>query len=78
MAELASQSNREISIAEALTMWHSAQEYFENVSDPDLIEYAIYDLETAKRRYMYLLKRVRIKEDTCEHEKCDIEDRNAL
>lgn len=78
MAELASQSNREVSISEALSMWHAAQEYFQNVSDPDLIEYAIYDLETAKRRYMYLLKRVRVQEEAVVPVRNVMEDRNAL
>ncbi len=75
MAEL---SSREVSIQEALAMWHSAQEYFQNVSDPDLIEYAIYDLEAAKRRYMYLLKRVRNQEESDLIYKNGMEDRNAI
>ena len=41
---------------QALLAWKNAQNYFENVTDPDLVEYAVYDLEAAKRRYTYMLK----------------------
>ena len=39
--------------------WVSAQNYFENVTDPDLIDHAIYKLEAAEAKYTYLLKRAR-------------------
>jgi hypothetical protein len=39
--------------------WEAAQNFFNNVVDPDLVDYAIYDLETTKRKYMYLIKKVR-------------------
>ena len=44
-------------IAAALQQWKEATRYFENVSDPDLIEFAIYEMEASKRRYLCLLKR---------------------
>ncbi len=47
-------------IQEARDEWLQAQNYFENVSDPELVDYAIYRAEAAKRRYMYLLKQARI------------------
>ncbi|NLJ40777.1 MAG: YaaL family protein [Clostridiales bacterium] len=47
-------------ITEARNEWLEAQNYFENASDPDLVDYAIYKLEAAKLRYMYLLKQARI------------------
>lgn len=40
--------------------WQTAQNYFEHVSDPELVDYAIYKLEATCRRYMYLLKQARI------------------
>ncbi|HHU63678.1 MAG TPA: YaaL family protein [Clostridiales bacterium] len=40
--------------------WMAAQNFFENVTDPDLIDYAIYDIEAAKRKYMYLLKQAKL------------------
>lgn len=43
----------------ALEQWKDAQNYFENVTDPDQIDYAIFVLETARRRYQFLLKRAR-------------------
>ncbi|MGB9812643.1 MAG: YaaL family protein [Thermovenabulum sp.] len=39
--------------------WIAAEKYFESVSDPDLVEYAIYNIEAAKRKYIYLLKKAR-------------------
>jgi len=40
--------------------WQTAQNYFEHVCDPELVDFAIYKLEAARRRYMYLLKQARI------------------
>ena len=42
-------------IREAHSQWIDAKQYFNNVSDPDLIDYATYRIEAAKARYMYLL-----------------------
>ncbi len=42
--------------------WQAAQIYFESVSEPDLVDYAIYKMETARRKYMYLLKLARKEE----------------
>lgn len=47
-------------LSEARDEWLQAQNYFENVSEPDLVDYAIYRLEAAKRRYVYLIKQARI------------------
>ena len=41
----------------AMHEWKEAVAYFENVKDPELIDYAAYRIETARRRYEYLLKR---------------------
>ena len=46
-------------IKDALRSWQDAQKYFNSVSDPDLVDVAIYDLEAARRRYMYMLKCVK-------------------
>lgn len=48
--------NRQDEIALALKKWHEAINYFESVKDPDLIDFAIYDMEAARRRYIFLLK----------------------
>ncbi len=39
--------------------WLAARAYFDCVTDPDLIDYAIYTIEAAEKKYMYLLKRAR-------------------
>jgi hypothetical protein len=54
-------SDRELldAVHAAQLEWYAAQSYFENVSDPELVDYAIYKMEAAKRRYMYLLKAAR-------------------
>ena len=41
---------------QALSAWQDSQNYFKNVSDPDLVDYAIYDMEAARKRYVYMLK----------------------
>lgn len=43
----------------ALRDWKAATVYFENVDDPALVDYAAYDMEAAKRKYMYLLNSVK-------------------
>lgn len=43
-------------LEKALAYWKDAQNYFENVSDPDLIEFAIYDMKAAQQRYEYMVK----------------------
>jgi hypothetical protein len=37
----------------------AAENYFDNVDDPDLIDFAIYGLEAAKKKYAYMLKKAR-------------------
>ncbi len=39
--------------------WVYAHNYFQNVTDPDLIDHAIFMLEAAEAKYTYLLKRAR-------------------
>ncbi|MDR1620163.1 MAG: YaaL family protein [Clostridiales bacterium] len=50
-----SQSRQNELIQLALRDWKTATAYFESVSDPALIDYAAYDMEAAKRKYIYLL-----------------------
>ncbi len=49
-------------VSDALMNWKKATAYFESVSDPALVDYAIYDMEAAQKRYMYLLKHARMQE----------------
>lgn len=46
-------------VRHAYDVWQAAQNYFDNVADPDLIDFAIYDMEAAKKRYVYMLKKAR-------------------
>lgn len=47
-------------VAKALRAWQDAVRYFENVKDPELVDFAIYEMEAARRKYMFLLKRAGI------------------
>ncbi|HHU63672.1 MAG TPA: YaaL family protein [Clostridiales bacterium] len=47
-------------LSKAKKEWRAAEEYFDNVSDSDLVEYAIYSMEAAKRKYVYLLKQAKL------------------
>ncbi|MEW9123637.1 MAG: YaaL family protein [Thermotaleaceae bacterium] len=47
------------SIRTAHADWKNAEEYFQNVTDEDLIDYAIYRVQAAKTRYIYLMKLAR-------------------
>lgn len=46
-------------VEQARLEWRCARERFNQISDPDLIDHAIYDLEAAERRYVYLLKKAK-------------------
>lgn len=39
--------------------WLQARSYFDNVTDPDLVDHAIYCVEAAEKKYVYLLKKAR-------------------
>lgn len=45
------------SVEEARREWLAAKTYFDNVTDSDLIDHAIYMIEASERKYMFLLKR---------------------
>lgn len=46
-------------VEEAKQEWLNARIYFDNVVDPDLIDLAIYTMDAAERKYMYLLKQAK-------------------
>lgn len=48
-------------IYEAKLQWENTREYFNYVSDPKLVEYAIYCEKAARIRYDYLIKKARDK-----------------
>lgn len=43
-------------VEQAKWEWRAAESFFEQAVDEDLVDYAIYELEAAERKYMYLLK----------------------
>lgn len=40
----------------ALEAWRASVNFFENAQEPELVELAVYDMEAARRRYIFLLK----------------------
>lgn len=59
------QNNIYESVKIAKKEWHTAQNIFNNVSDPELVDFAIYNMEAAEKKYVYLMKRAKeIKENT--------------
>lgn len=48
-------------LQEAKENWQTARIYFDHATDPDLIDHAIYSIEAAERKYMYLLKQAKTK-----------------
>lgn len=46
-------------IDQARLDWLAAKAYYQTVTDPDLIDYAIYLTQAYERRYVYLLKKAR-------------------
>ncbi|MDF2568861.1 MAG: hypothetical protein K0R55_465 [Sporomusa sp.] len=50
LAEIVDQARRD---------WLYAQNYYRTVTDPDLIDYAVFLTKAYERKYMYLLKKAR-------------------
>lgn len=50
LAEMVEQARRE---------WLRAKEYYEEVTDPDLVDHAAYAIQAAEKKYIFLLKRAR-------------------
>ncbi len=46
-------------ISKAHEEWRNAEKFFDNVSDPDLVDHAIFKVEAAKCKYIYLLKKAK-------------------
>ncbi len=51
-----SQFMDENDIKSAYRDWEDAQNFFEYVSEPELVDYAVYAIEAAKRRFLYMLR----------------------
>ena len=55
-AALAERKQRAAQVNKALQDWKAATAFFESVTEPELIDYAVYGVEAAQKRYIYLLK----------------------
>ena len=49
--------------AQALGKWKAAERFLEQTSDPQLMDFAIYSVEAAKQRYLYILRILRQREE---------------
>jgi hypothetical protein len=47
------------SIEQARQDWLDAQNYYNSVSDSDLVDHAVYMMQAAEKKYTYLLKEAR-------------------
>ncbi|GFN21689.1 MAG: YaaL family protein [Thermoanaerobacteraceae bacterium] len=50
-----------VALKEAQQEWMEAQNLFSEVTEPDLVDQAIYRLQAAERKFMYLYKEVQQK-----------------
>ena len=46
-------------VVQAQREWETAKKIFETVTDPDLVDYAIYRVQAAQKRYTYLLRQAK-------------------
>ena len=46
-------------LSKAHLEWKEAQAYFNNVSEPELVDHAAFLLQAAESKYMYLLRKYR-------------------
>ncbi len=51
------EDERKQDIEQALAKWKAAERYFESVQDTDLMDFAIYEMEATRRKYVLLLRR---------------------
>lgn len=50
-------------IIQAKEEWEQAKHFFQEAVEPEIIDYAIYRLDAAERKYMYLLDQAREREE---------------
>ncbi len=53
------QAEEVLLIQKAWLEWQAAHRYYQAVSDPDLVEYAIFAIKAAETKYRYLMKQAR-------------------
>ncbi|NLV88817.1 MAG: DUF2508 family protein [Tissierellia bacterium] len=47
------------SLRNAHNEWKDKEKFFQEVTDPDLVDIAIYEMEASKIKYIYLLKKLK-------------------
>ncbi|MGI6551713.1 MAG: DUF2508 family protein [Bacillota bacterium] len=52
-----------MAVEQAKKEWQDTRKQFEEATVPELIDQAIYQMQAAELKYMYLLKRVRAKRE---------------
>lgn len=55
-------------VALAFKEWKEKEKMFEMVSDPELVDYVIYQMEASRLKYIYLLNKLRQEEEYKEKE----------
>ncbi|MBS4024640.1 MAG: YaaL family protein [Clostridia bacterium] len=50
-------------ILRAKDEWEYANRYFQEAIDPEIIDIAIFQLDAAERKYMYILEQVRVRDE---------------
>lgn len=58
-AELQGPDHMLRAVEEARREWVTARMYFDSVTDPDLVDHAIFAIQAAERKYMYLLRQAK-------------------
>lgn len=58
-APMAEHSALAADVERARQEWLTARSYFDSVTDPRLVDYAIYSIGAAEKRYMFLLDEAR-------------------
>lgn len=46
-------------VARAFKEWKERESFFEAVDEPELVDYAIYQMEASRLKYIYLLNKLR-------------------
>ncbi|MGE5421670.1 MAG: DUF2508 family protein [Ignavibacteriales bacterium] len=52
--------------------WQIAQMVFNEVNDPDLVDFAVYNLKAAEKKYTYLLKKLHAPEESNQVHECSV------
>ena len=48
-----------VEVERARQEWLKAQNYYNNVCDQDLVDHAVFSMQAAEKKYIYLLKQAR-------------------